>query len=154
LVGANNKRYQWEQYRTSDEALKRIRKKAVRKYYETMNQQIDRFIWVDKLLDSALVPRLLNAYADCNTIPEDGDDDVGCGLGASNGGAANPKTPLRRRPSYVRKMADEETPLLDEDTWGKESSDQTGGIVYVLNLTRFNGSKNTLTWRYFNYIGK
>ncbi|EPS43059.1 hypothetical protein H072_2951 [Dactylellina haptotyla CBS 200.50] len=144
LVGTNNRRYQWERYRTSEEDLKKIKKKSVREYYQKVNQQIDRYIWVDRLLDSALVPRLLSSYAQCHTIPEgaesedlesgegagEGAGSGGEGYGATGGSGSNgPRTPLRRRPSYVRKMADEETPLLDENTWGEESEEKMGGIV-------------------------
>ncbi|KAK6354263.1 hypothetical protein TWF730_008676 [Orbilia blumenaviensis] len=115
LVGTNNRRYQWERYRTSSEDLEKIgRKKGGRKlreYYETVNRQIDRYIWVDQLLDSALVPRLVGAYSGGGgTIPEEEGEENG---GEENGSATVPKTPLRRRPSFVRKMADEETPLLE-----------------------------------------
>ncbi|KAK6529064.1 hypothetical protein TWF694_004283 [Orbilia ellipsospora] len=121
LVGNNNRRYQWERYRTSEEELKKIKKKAVREYYEKVNQQIDRYIWVDKLLDSALVPRLLSSYSKIHTIQEASDEDLeeDGAAGSANGSGNGPRTPLRRRPSYVRKMVDEETPLLDEGTWGE-----------------------------------
>src|SRR6218665_2330211 len=59
LVGTNNRRYQWERYRTSPEDLGKIKNKKLRGYYEDVNRQIDRYIWVDQLLDSALVPRLV-----------------------------------------------------------------------------------------------
>ncbi|KAF3906419.1 hypothetical protein ABW20_dc0105264 [Dactylellina cionopaga] len=138
LVGTNNRRYQWEQYRTSDEDLKKIKKKQVREYYTKVNQQIDRYLWVDQLLDSALVPRLLSSYSQWNSIPEgqeNGDENLEAGaeVGETNnnngGTSGKAKTPLRRRPSYVRKMADEETPLLNESTWGEESGDKMDGIV-------------------------
>ncbi|KAK6340700.1 hypothetical protein TWF696_009023 [Orbilia brochopaga] len=138
LVGTNNRRYQWEQYRTSDEDLKKIKRRAVREYYAKLNTQIDRYIWVDQLLDSALVPRLLSSYSRVATIPEtenEVDDDEqagGSGSGSERNGGAELRSPLRRRPSYVRKMAaDEETPLLDDGAWGEESRDKAHGIVKI-----------------------
>ncbi|RVD83427.1 uncharacterized protein DFL_007813 [Arthrobotrys flagrans] len=122
LVGTNNRRYRWERYRTSVEDLSKIKNKKVRGYYENVNRQIDRYIWVDQLLDSALVPRLVGAYSGVGrregTIAEEDEE---------NGGGSVPKTPLRRRPSFVRKMADEETPLLE----GGESGEGDEGIVKV-----------------------
>ncbi|KAF3924642.1 hypothetical protein AA313_de0203637 [Arthrobotrys entomopaga] len=132
LVGNNNRRYQWERYRTSNEDLKKIKKRSVREYYEKLNQQIDRYIWVDKLLDSALVPRLLNSYSKIHTIPEVSDEDVEeeeVGSSVNENGVSGPKTPLRRRPSYVRKMVDEETPLLDDGAWGEGGGGAGGDSV-------------------------
>ncbi|KAJ6262483.1 Metal tolerance protein [Drechslerella dactyloides] len=140
LVGTNNRRYQWERYRTSDEDLKKIKRRAVREYYEKLNTQIDRYLWVDQLLDSALVPRLLNSYSRIVTIPEledEGEDDDagqagGSGSGSERNGSVGPNSPLRRRPSYVRKMAaDEETALLDHAAWGREDGDKAEGIVKI-----------------------
>ncbi|KAK6529718.1 hypothetical protein TWF281_008881 [Arthrobotrys megalospora] len=113
LVGTNNRRYQWERYRTSEEDLAKIKKRDIREYYETVNRQIDRYIWVDQLLDSALVPRLVGAYGREPGIPEEEEGEDGNGRVGNGGTSSAPKTPLRRRPSFVRKMADEETPLLE-----------------------------------------
>ncbi|KAK6334807.1 hypothetical protein TWF718_010252 [Orbilia javanica] len=128
LVGTNNRRYQWERYRTSAEDLERMKNKKLRGYYEDVNRQIDRYIWVDQLLDSALVPRLVGAYSGRRegTIVEEEEE---------NGSAVSPapKTPLRRRPSFVRKMADEETPLLEGDG-GVEGDEGIVKVAIYVNL--------------------
>ncbi|KAF3186190.1 hypothetical protein TWF106_005646 [Orbilia oligospora] len=134
LVGTNNRRYQWERYRTSVEDLAKIRNKKVRGYYENVNRQIDRYIWVDQLLDSALVPRLVGAYGGRRegTIVEEEEGEGGSG--GSGSGSAVPKTPLRRRPSFVRKMADEETPLLEGGREG-EGDERIVKVAIYVNLT-------------------
>ncbi|TGJ68892.1 hypothetical protein EYR41_004972 [Orbilia oligospora] len=135
LVGTNNRRYQWERYRTSVEDLAKIRNKKVRGYYENVNRQIDRYIWVDQLLDSALVPRLVGAYGGRRegTIVEEEEGEGGSG--GSGSGSAVPKTPLRRRPSFVRKMADEETPLLEGVERGRGMRGLCKKVAIYVNLT-------------------
>lgn len=43
----------------------------------------------------------------------------------------NPRIPLKRKASFVRKMADEESPLLDRETWGDSGGEDQEAIVYV-----------------------
>ena len=62
LIGNNNPRYQWEQYWKSDEQLKEIKNKKVRKYYERNNYLIQHYMYIDRLLDSSLPHDLIQDY--------------------------------------------------------------------------------------------
>src|SRR5436305_14560907 len=106
---------------------------ARRQYYERVNALIDQYTWADSLLNSTLVPRLLNSYdSDHQVTPiaerpmfestsssasEAGEDEQD---GAAGQPTRTRRTPLKRTPSYVRRMVDEETPLLEGLNWGGE----------------------------------
>lgn len=62
LIGSTNPRYQWEQYWKSDDQLKKIKSKAVRKYYERNNYLIQHYMYIDRLLDSSLPHDLIQEY--------------------------------------------------------------------------------------------
>ncbi|KAF7191756.1 Metal tolerance protein 3 [Pseudocercospora fuligena] len=62
LIGYTNPRYQWEQYWNSDEDLQKIKKKAVRKYYERINYLVQHYLYIDRLLDSSLPHDLIQEY--------------------------------------------------------------------------------------------
>lgn len=62
LIGHANPRYRWERYWKTDEELAKIRKRAVREYYERTNMLIRQYLYIDRLLDSSLPHDLLNEY--------------------------------------------------------------------------------------------
>ena len=88
LIGDNNTRYQWEQYRKSLEEMKGMKKPLLvpragegegpateltsvhtrREYYERNNTLIDQYIYIDKLLDSTLPRDLLQTYHDNHDV--------------------------------------------------------------------------------------
>jgi len=95
LIGDNNPRYQWEQYRKSPEELKGMKKPLLaflpertgvalltagliggcvcvcrREYYRRNNSLIDQYIYIDKLLDSTLPRDLLQTYHDNSDVSE------------------------------------------------------------------------------------
>ncbi|KAI9887014.1 MAG: hypothetical protein M1823_001158 [Watsoniomyces obsoletus] len=63
LIGESNPRYNWEQYRKSEEELKHM-SKPLRKYYTRTNHLIDQYIYIDRLLDSSLPHDLIQEYHD------------------------------------------------------------------------------------------
>lgn len=62
LIGHTNPRYKWEQYWKSDDDLKKIKKKKVRRYYERNNYLIQHYMYIDRLLDSSLPHDLIQEY--------------------------------------------------------------------------------------------
>lgn len=64
LIGKSVPLQSWEKFRKSDEEIKSIKNKKVRKFYENQNELIDRFIEVDKLLDSGIPVSMLRVYGD------------------------------------------------------------------------------------------
>lgn len=64
LIGKSVPLASWEKYRKSDEEIKTVRNRKVRKYYEKQNELIDRYIEVDKLLDSGIPVSMLRVYGD------------------------------------------------------------------------------------------
>lgn len=64
LIGNGNMRYQWEKYWKTEEQLRAIKSKSVRRYYERNNYLIQQYAYIDKLLDSSLPHDLLNEYND------------------------------------------------------------------------------------------
>ncbi|KAF8536184.1 hypothetical protein BDD12DRAFT_749403 [Trichophaea hybrida] len=130
LIGDNNPRYQWEQYRKTPEELKEI-KKPLREYYERSNSLIDRYTYIDRLLDSTLPRDLLQTYHDhdvwcCETMTENRRNSHGIctdhhrSTGSLQGEPRPPlaHAPQRRRPSYFYRIADEESPLLGDGSEG------------------------------------
>ncbi|KAK4569969.1 hypothetical protein LTR86_002939 [Recurvomyces mirabilis] len=61
LIGNSNPRYRWEQYWKTDEELKPLPKK-LRAYYERCNDLIQRYLYIDRLLDSSLPHHLIQEY--------------------------------------------------------------------------------------------
>lgn len=66
LIGNPNTRYRWHKYWKTEDQLKAIKSKPVRKYYERCNFLIQQYTYIDKLLDSSLPHDLLNEY---NNMP-------------------------------------------------------------------------------------
>ncbi|PPJ51321.1 hypothetical protein CBER1_08607 [Cercospora berteroae] len=62
LIGSTNPRYRWEQYWKSEDQLKTIKSKAIRKYYERNNYLIQHYMYIDRLLDSSLPHDLIQEY--------------------------------------------------------------------------------------------
>jgi len=101
-------------------------KKPLREYYERNNTLIDCYIYVDELLDSALPSDLLKAYHDdLSPVPEESGtpSNQSSGIYGDRYGSTDSLTdrlrsppappPQRRRPSYIYRIADEESPLLE-----------------------------------------
>ncbi|KAK5111228.1 hypothetical protein LTR62_005256 [Meristemomyces frigidus] len=61
LIGNSNPRYRWEQYWKTDEELKPMSKK-LRSYYQRCNYLIQRYLYIDRLLDSSLPHNLIQEY--------------------------------------------------------------------------------------------
>ncbi|KAI1326201.1 hypothetical protein F5Y16DRAFT_410982 [Xylariaceae sp. FL0255] len=64
LIGNSNPRYKWERYWKTEDQLKAIKKKSVRRYYERCNYLIQQYLYIDRLLDSSVPHDLLNEYND------------------------------------------------------------------------------------------
>jgi divalent metal cation (Fe/Co/Zn/Cd) transporter len=62
LIGNSNPRYRWVQYFKSEDELKAMPNKAVRRYYERCNYLISHYIYIDRLLDSSLPHDLIMEY--------------------------------------------------------------------------------------------
>ena len=85
-------------------------------------------MWADALLNSSVVPKLLDTYTNAgeggNQQDHDSHED-GLTMGSSRRieqQQLQPDAqPFRRRPGYVQNMgADEETPLLEGALWGTD----------------------------------
>ncbi|KAL7275486.1 hypothetical protein RUND412_001572 [Rhizina undulata] len=113
LIGQNSPRYDWEEYRKNPEELKGMKGK-VREYYERTNALIDRYIYIDKLLDSTLPRDLLQTYQAPEPIQE---NQVESEYGTADA-SSPPWRQLKKCPSTLCKIVDEETALLGE---GRES---------------------------------
>ncbi|RPB12891.1 hypothetical protein P167DRAFT_487252 [Morchella conica CCBAS932] len=134
LIGNNNPRYQWERYRKTPLELKQMKKK-IREYYERTNSLIDRYIYIDSLLDSTLPRDLLQTYNPVSpeTIPETypvSSSDTNPHQGYDSIPDA-PPPPMKKRPSYLYKIADEESPLLGDEVGGggSGSAENTAKVV-------------------------
>lgn len=62
LIGNTNPRYRWEKYWTSEDQLRKIKKKSIRKYYERNNYLVQNYMYIDRLLDSSLPHDLIQEY--------------------------------------------------------------------------------------------
>lgn len=144
LIGNNNPRYQWERYRKSPSELKQMKKK-VRNYYERTNSLIDRYIYIDGLLDSTLPRDLLQTYNPPETIPETylvSSSDTNPHQGYDSIPDAPP--PMKKRPSYLYKIADEESPLLGDEVGGGGSGSAEDMAKVVKFAIYLNLLANTL----------
>ncbi|KAH0605132.1 uncharacterized protein H6S33_005114 [Morchella sextelata] len=144
LIGNNNPRYQWERYRKSPLELKQMKKK-IREYYERTNSLIDRYIYIDGLLDSTLPRDLLQTYNPPETIPETYpvfSSDTNPHQGYDSTPDAPP--PLKKRPSYLYKIADEESPLLGDEVGGGGSGSAENMAKVVKFAIYLNLLANTL----------
>lgn len=63
LIGSSNPRYRWQQYYKTPEQLKQYRK-PIRQYYERVNFLIAHYLYIDRLLDSSLIHKLMSEYQD------------------------------------------------------------------------------------------
>ncbi|CCX34096.1 cation diffusion facilitator 10 [Pyronema domesticum] len=128
LIGDNNPRYQWDQYRKTDEELEKM-KKPIQEYYERNNSLIARYEYIDRLLDSTLPRDLLQTYHDSDDESVASEyrhhsvytDNYGSTDSLHQHIRATKPVAQRKRPSYLYKIADEESPLLDD------GSDHGGG---------------------------
>jgi hypothetical protein len=143
LIGHSNPRYRWEQYWTTEEELKKM-KKPLRQYYERNNSLIQQYVYIDRLLDSSLPHDLIQEYQHVNTaahpldVPSTISEEspIGTPSGASTLPAVNSETSLTRSlpdglPSKIKRTpknlykVHERTPLLSEDTL--EEQERTNG---------------------------
>lgn len=53
LIGSNNSRYQWQQYYKNEDELKKMNK-PIREYYQTQNNLICSFLYIDRLVGNVL----------------------------------------------------------------------------------------------------
>ncbi|KAG9842714.1 hypothetical protein KCV05_g10451, partial [Aureobasidium melanogenum] len=138
LIGNSNPRYRWEKYFTPDEELKKM-KKPIRQYYERNNFLIQQYLYIDRLLDSSLPHDLIQEYQ-YNVHSSSGSAAVPPTISEENGGtsadasaraspaitpmegngngslSANQSYRLKRTPKALYRVADEETPLLADDS--------------------------------------
>jgi len=68
LIGNSNPRYKWEKYWKTEEQLKQMPKK-IRQYYERCNYLVQRYLYIDRLLDSSLPHSLIQEYQQVNGPP-------------------------------------------------------------------------------------
>ncbi|KAK9466420.1 cation efflux family-domain-containing protein [Lipomyces arxii] len=66
LIGNSKALDNWEKYRTDPKQLKTF-SKQLREYYETQNDLIDRYLEIDRLLDSKIPENVLQVYGDDNS---------------------------------------------------------------------------------------
>ncbi|KAF2115035.1 cation efflux family-domain-containing protein [Lophiotrema nucula] len=144
LIGNSNPRYRWEKYFKTDEELKGMAK-PTRQYYERNNYLVQNYLYIDRLLDSSLPHNLIQEYGNPNlnlniptTITEESSNATSPGP-ATPGGRSMDGTPptsattqasngssqvkVKRTPKNLYKVpeADENTPLLEDDTDDPES---------------------------------
>ncbi|KKF95012.1 Metal tolerance protein 4 [Ceratocystis platani] len=63
MIGGNqNPRYNWEQYWTKQEKLQQY-SPPIREYYERINDLIQQYLFIDKLLDSTIPYEMLDEYS-------------------------------------------------------------------------------------------
>ncbi|KAF8247457.1 hypothetical protein K440DRAFT_298348 [Wilcoxina mikolae CBS 423.85] len=149
LIGDNNPRYQWEQYRKTPEELKEM-KKPLRKYYERNNLLIDRYTYIDRLLDSTLPRDLLQTYHDdhdLETVTENPRNSNGIYTDHYRSTDSLQEVlrpplalaPQRKRPSYIYRIADEESPLLGDGSEGAAggSEESQARIVKIAIYVNF-----------------
>lgn len=124
LIGNSNPRYDWARYIKTEEELKAIKIKNVREYYARNNELIQIYLYVDRLLDSSLPQDLLETYHD-QPEPSNSSDSSALPVESS----ISPKK-VKKRPSYLYKIADESSPLLgggSSESDGQVSEPQTQG---------------------------
>ncbi|KAK4985777.1 hypothetical protein LTR50_005735 [Elasticomyces elasticus] len=145
LIGNTNPRYKWEQYWKTEEQLKKM-KKPIRKYYERNNYLIQRYMYIDRLLDSSLPHNLLNEYSGVPnhsssqqtqtkvppTITEEPHHVSGSGTPTATGQQESPldgphengytTKKIKRTPRALYTVQDENTPLLKK----KGEADEDG----------------------------
>ncbi|KAK1822637.1 hypothetical protein LTR12_002984 [Friedmanniomyces endolithicus] len=68
LIGNSNPRYRWEKYWRKDEDLKKL-PKPLRQYYERCNFLVQRYLYIDRLLDSSLPQSLIQEYDHVQSAP-------------------------------------------------------------------------------------
>ncbi|KAK0334640.1 hypothetical protein LTR02_009466 [Friedmanniomyces endolithicus] len=68
LIGNSNPRYRWEKYWKKDEDLKNL-PKPLRQYYERCNFLVQRYLYIDRLLDSSLPQSLIQEYDHVQSAP-------------------------------------------------------------------------------------
>ncbi|KAK9489721.1 cation efflux family-domain-containing protein [Lipomyces doorenjongii] len=66
LIGNSQALVDWKQYRVDEEKLKQMNRK-LRTFYEKQNELIDRYIEIDRLLDSKIPQNVLQVYGDDNS---------------------------------------------------------------------------------------
>lgn len=64
LIGNSRSMKNWPQLLKSDDELASIKKKPLREYYEQQNEIINRYIDIDRLLDSGISLSMLRGYSD------------------------------------------------------------------------------------------
>ncbi|KAI9688023.1 MAG: hypothetical protein M1820_010330 [Bogoriella megaspora] len=136
LIGNSNPRYKWEQYFKADDELKQM-KKSVRKYYERNNYLIQRYLYIDRLLDSSLPHNLIQEYNNPSSPgfhvpPTISEVETPPATPLLNGSAKHPENnsasasttslpaagasqaavKVKRTPKNLYKVPDEDTPLL------------------------------------------
>lgn len=140
-------------YRKTPEELRNM-KKPIRQYYERNNMLIERYIYIDKLLDSTLPRDLLQTYHDADlhsteelAISNEDDhlQDRGQIYSVRHRSTDSlmdtlftppPPPPQRKRPSYIYKIADEESPLLGGggDGGSEEAQARIVKVAIYINL--------------------
>ncbi|KAK0304072.1 hypothetical protein LTR01_007689 [Friedmanniomyces endolithicus] len=68
LIGNSNPRYRWEKYWKKDEDLKKL-SKPLCQYYERCNYLVQRYLYIDRLLDSSLPQSLIQEYDHVQSAP-------------------------------------------------------------------------------------
>ncbi|KAK3117540.1 hypothetical protein LTR53_000966 [Teratosphaeriaceae sp. CCFEE 6253] len=68
LIGNSNPRYRWEQYWKTEAQLKDL-PKPLRKFYERCNDLVQRYLYIDRLLDSSLPQNLIQEYDNIKAAP-------------------------------------------------------------------------------------
>ncbi|GMG38651.1 unnamed protein product [Ambrosiozyma monospora] len=63
LIGTAGSLLNWSNFTKSTEELKQIKNKSVRQYYESQNDMAERYIEIDKLLDSGIHISMIENYA-------------------------------------------------------------------------------------------
>jgi hypothetical protein len=154
LIGNSNPRYRWEQYYTTEEDLKKM-KKPLRAYYERCNHLIQNYLYIDRLLDSSLPHSLIQEYQHSpgahdwytghkpdvpTTISEEptpsdspringmeGSQVDGTTFSMPNG-STGPQKVNRTKDIFRVKQDDENTPLLRREATEDEDADSNGEV--------------------------
>ncbi|TKA73007.1 hypothetical protein B0A55_05201, partial [Friedmanniomyces simplex] len=113
LIGNSNPRYRWEKYWKKEEELKKM-PKPLRHFYERCNYLVQRYLYIDRLLDSSLPQSLIQEYDQVRSAP-----------------AANHFSPSDVPPTITEEPTPAATPPLNGHARPSMDSTQNGTVSKV-----------------------
>lgn len=125
LVGVSFPYCDWEKYLKSEDYIKSLPTKQLREYYQKQNDLIERYMEIDRLLDSGVQINMLREYgSDLAEIHEQ--DNISTSSSGSNSSGTK-KTTLATRQGVPGRI-DEETALLG----GQDREAQSNLVMFAI----------------------